>query len=159
MKKTKLILLGVLAVTGCSTSHTATAPTTTFDSNSSRSVTAEPFVVAQQTGLAAACPATPPLTATVNVIVFSGDASLIVTSIDARFVDQFGIQLPPVTLPAPVPTTQFGSALVEARSTQTFPVSVHFGCGTASRGTAFVDVGTRDAMGRQAMNHLSVDVR
>jgi hypothetical protein len=38
-------------------------------------------------------------------------------------------------------------------------VSVRFGCGTAARGTVFVNVGTTDAKGRQAVTHLSVDVR
>ena len=157
MKKTKLILAGVLILTGCSTSQTVTAPTA-LEGKAAGSVTAEPFVVAEQTGLASNCPVVQPFTATVNVFVFSGSAGLIVTSIDARFVDQFGIQLPPVTLPAPVPITQFGSALAQSKS-QTFPVSMRFGCTTAPHGTVFLNVGTSDARGRQTFTHLSVDVR
>jgi len=158
MKNAKLILAGVLIVSGCSSSHTVSAPTS-FETSAFGSVTADRFVVAQQTGLAAACPATPPFTATFNVVVVGGDRNLIVTSIDFHFVDQSGIPMPPVTLPAPVPTKQFGSALAEARSSQIFPLTVRFGCGTAARGTVFVNVGTSDIKGRQTMTHLSVDVR
>jgi hypothetical protein len=158
MKKAKLILAGVLIVTGCSSSHTISAPTS-FETSAFGSVTADPFVVAQQTGLAAACPATPPFTAAFNVVVVGSNGNLVVTSIDFHFVDQSGIPMPPVTLPAPVPITQFGSALAEARPSQIFPLTVRFGCGTSARGTVFVNVGTSDTRGRQTVTHLSVDVR
>jgi hypothetical protein len=60
--------------------------------------------------------------------------SVVVTSIRAQFVDTSGAAAPQVTLPAPVPTTQFGSALEQSRSGQSFSLRIGIGCGTGTTG-------------------------
>ena len=71
------------------------------------------------------------------------------------FRDTAGISPPPITSPAPLLVRQFGTALVDARSSRTFPFDFDFGCGTDRRGTLTVHVRTRDGRGR----HDDADVR
>jgi hypothetical protein len=95
----------------------------------------------------------------VGIVVSAADLNLFVSTIGFRFVDSNGVQMPPVTLPAPVMATQFGSALVAARSSRTFPLDVRFGCGTLRTGTILVTVDTTDANGRTAVQDLTIGVR
>ncbi len=55
--------------------------------------------------------------------------------------------MPPVTIAAPIPTTQFGSALVQAGSVTTVPLTLAIGCGTGSQGTILVIVDMSDDLG------------
>ena len=116
----KLILIGALILAGCETTTTPTYPTM-LESSASTSVSAASSVQAQQTTFSF-CPVVTPFMATVGVVVVAGDVNLFVTSITSQFTDQNHVQLPAVTLPAPVQTAQFGSALVEARSAATLTV-------------------------------------
>ncbi len=154
----KLILAGalVLALAGCETANTPTVPTT-LESHASASVSAASSVQAQQTSFSF-CPTVTPFSATIGVVVVAGDINLFVTSITSQFTDTNNIQLPTITLPAPVPTAQFGSALVQARQGVTFPVTVNFGCGTASAGTVAMVVHFSDANGGQFTRDLHVRV-
>jgi len=61
-------------------------------------------------------------------------------------------------LPAPVPTTQFGSALEQARSGQSFPLTIGIGCATGTTGTVRIFVETRDSQGRTGMGQATVNV-
>jgi len=61
-------------------------------------------------------------------------------------------------LAAPIPTAQFGSALVQARSSRTFPVDVPFGCGTGRVGVLALTVRTADATGLQRVQGVNVNV-
>ena len=61
------------------------------------------------------CPSVTPFSVPLVVVVQPPTGvSVIVTSIRAQFVDTSGAAAPQVTLPAPVPTTQFGSALEQS---------------------------------------------
>jgi hypothetical protein len=155
----KLILAGALipAITGCETTHAPTVPTM-LESSATASVSATSSVQAQQTTFFF-CPTVAPFTATFGVVVTAGNVNLFVTSMTSQFTDINHVQLPTITLPAPVPTAQFGSALVQARSQVTFPVTVGTGCGTASTGTVVLAVQMTDANGVQLTQHLSVIVR
>ena len=154
----KLILAGalVLALAGCETANTPTVPTT-LESHASASVSAASSVQAQQTSFSF-CPTVTPFSTTIGVVVVAGDVDLFVTSITSQFTDTNNIQLPTITLPAPVPTAQFGSALVQARQGVTFPVTVNFGCGTASTGTVTMAVHLSDANGGVSTRDLHVRV-
>jgi hypothetical protein len=154
----KLILPGalVLALAGCETANTPTVPTT-LESHASASVSAASSVQAQQTSFSF-CPTVTPFSATIGVVVVAGEVDLIVTSITSQFTDTNNIQLPTITLPAPVPTAQFGSALVQARQGVTFPVTVNFGCGTARTGTVTMAVHLSDASGGASTRDLHVRV-
>ena len=162
----KLILAGalMLALAGCETANTPAVPPTLESHAASASVSAASSVQAQPTSFSF-CPTVTPFSATVGIVVVAGDVDLFVTSITSQFTDTNNIQLPvitsqppPVTLPAPVPTAQFGSALVQARQGVTFPVTVNFGCGTASTGTVAMTVHLSDANGAQSTSTLHVRV-
>ncbi|HET7618272.1 MAG TPA: hypothetical protein VFK20_07170 [Vicinamibacterales bacterium] len=104
------------------------------------------------------CPAVAPFNIQLNLVVHAGDVSLVVTQFRLVFTDTSGSQAPQVTLPAPVPTTQFGSALVAARSAQTFPLAFGLGCGTGHTGTLVIIVDTKDETGRMDSGQISVAV-
>jgi len=154
----KLILVATLVAAGCDSSHTSTAPTA-FEKTSGPSVTAAASVPAQQTTTFGFCPVVAPFAATIGVVVVAGDVNVIVTSITTQFTDLNHVQLPMILLPAPIPTAQIGSNLVQARSGVTFPVTVNFGCGTASTGTVAMSVHLTDANGASSVKNLSVAVR
>jgi hypothetical protein len=106
------------------------------------------------------CPFTPPYA--VPFVVFvqrDGDPRLVVTQFQLRFTDTGGMSMPMITLPAPVPTTQFGSALEASRGDLRFPLSMGIGCGVGRSGTISVHFNTRDGRGRHGSGHLSVSVR
>jgi hypothetical protein len=155
----KLIVAAALipALAGCETTHAPTVPTA-LESHADASVSAASSVQAQQTTFSF-CPAVTPLTATIGVVVVAGNVNVLVTSITTQFTDVNSVQLPTITLPAPIPTAQIGSAFIQARSGVTFPVSVNFGCGTASTGTVAIGVHFQDANGVQSTRNLSVNVR
>jgi hypothetical protein len=105
------------------------------------------------------CPSVTPFNVPLVVVVQPNDGvNFAVTSMRLQFFDTAGNAMPQVTLPAPVPTTQFGSALTEARS-QTFPVTLGIGCGTGHIGTVRIVVDTRDDHGRSGSGRTTVSVR
>ena len=135
-----------------------TEPTLVSVGSSASFRAASPTTAAQIVGNPS-CPAVPPLNVPVGLVVqVTGDVSIVITEIRLRFTDTFGAQTPQVTLPAPMLTTQFGTALVEARSQRTFPLIVGIGCGTARRGTVVILVDTRDDHGRRQSGQVSVAV-
>jgi hypothetical protein len=160
----RISLLVVVAILGASCSGTDADQNLTQPSPS-----ASPLSVGVSTtsSLAVAervrnpfCPSVAPFNVPLVVVVQPpGGVSVIVTAIRAQFFDTSGFAAPQVTLPGPVPTTQFGSALEDARSGQTFPVTIGIGCGTGHTGTMRIVVETRDSQGRPAMGQTTVGVR
>ncbi|HYT75398.1 MAG TPA: hypothetical protein VEL79_11660 [Vicinamibacterales bacterium] len=104
------------------------------------------------------CPAVPPFNVPFQLFVQAGDLSTSITNITMQFGDRLGVQMPPVTLPAPALTAQFGSMLVQARSVVTLPLSLSIGCGTGLPGTLVVIVSTRDTHGFVGSSQVSVSV-
>ncbi len=105
------------------------------------------------------CPIVQPLRAIINLSLHAdADVTLQLTEVRLQFFDSLGISAPPVTLPAPVLTRQFGTALVHARSSRLFPLDFGFGCGTGRRGTIVVLVRYRDGHGRDGSEELRVRV-
>jgi hypothetical protein len=106
------------------------------------------------------CPSVAPFNVPLVIVVQpDGVGAVVVTAIRIQFSDTSGISMPQVTLPAPVPTTQIGSALANARSTQAFPVTLGIGCGTGHIGIVQIFVETRDAQGRTGSGRVTVSVR
>src|SRR5689334_7288852 len=136
----------------------ATQPTPVGAAPSQMFAASEPVVSAQAVR-DPFCPSVDPFRVAAGLVVQAQDVGLIVTQISARFTDSAGVQAPQVTLPAPVPTTQFGSALVAARSQRTFPVVVGIGCGTGRTGTVMIFVSARDDFGRMRSGQVTVVVR
>jgi hypothetical protein len=84
---------------------------------------------------------------------------LFVNQIELQVTDILGSSLPTITLPAPVPTREFGSALAAARGDLRFPLNMGIGCGVGRSGTLSVHFNTRDGRGREGSGDLKVNVR
>jgi hypothetical protein len=113
------------------------------------------------------CPSIAPFNVGFAIVVrANGAANVIINSVQLTFTDSSGLQapqitlpMPPVTIAAPTPTTQFGSAMVQAGSATTVPLTLGIGCGTGSQGTIVIIVDTSDDHGRHASQRLNVTVR
>ena len=160
----RMSLLVVVAFLGASCSGTdavvnPTQPSPTTSSSFVAVSTTSPIAVAQRIKNPF-CPSVSPFSVPLVVVVQPpGGVSVVVTSIRVQFVDTSGAAAPQVTLPAPVPITQFGSALEQARSGQAFPLTVGIGCGTGNTGHVRILVETRDSQGRTGMGQATVGVR
>jgi hypothetical protein len=133
------LLLGTaFLVTSCSSGGSAGPTTpTTFGAASSVSITAQalaPAAAVAPLGCPTVTPFVVPLIVTVTP---TGPVTVVVTSITTQFTSFVGAPMPPVTLPAPVPTVQYGSALEQARNPQTFSFNV---CRAVPRGMVAVTV-------------------
>jgi hypothetical protein len=100
------------------------------------------------------------------IVRANGSSNVIIDGVQFRFTDSSGLQtpqitlpMPPVTIAAPVPTTQFGSALVQAGSATTVPLFLAIGCGTGRQGTIVIIVDTSDEIGHHSSHHVKVAVR
>ena len=167
MQRSIIATVAVLVAAGltlsCSGTLAPESPTQPTDvsagATASFSTTAQ-TVVAQSVGHVGGCPVVAPFAVPINLVVrVNGGVSVFITNITMQFTDPFRIQMPQVTLPAPTLTKQFGTNLVEARSTRTFALTLPVGCGTDRKGTATVRIDTRDAQGRRGYGQVSVAVQ
>ena len=144
------ILLTALALASCDNLNGHVTAPTTFGLNTSDSAAfaLRPDAFTAQSVSDAFCPSLSPFLVPVNVLVQAGSIGVSVTDIAFRFTDRRGVEMPPVTLAAPVLTTQFGTTVVQARSAREFPLSFRLGCGVQPVGTIVVIVGSRDGNGR-----------
>jgi hypothetical protein len=137
----------------------ATMPTTfnTIATQSSVFVSAGSNTVFAQPRSNASCPAIAPFFASMVILVQpNGVPGFVVSQIQLQFTDSSGRPMPQVTLPGPVPTTQFGSAL---RDSMSFPVTLGIGCGVGRSGTVLVVVSTRDGRGHMGSGSMHVTVQ
>jgi hypothetical protein len=118
-----------------------------------------PAVITARPNTRVSCPENPPFVGTLSVNIHPGVSALTVTNVQLKFTEAGTLTAPQVTLPAPVPTTQFGSTLVAARAGASFPFSFGFGCGTGRTGTLVVIVVTIDDRGRTNVNEMTVRVQ
>jgi hypothetical protein len=106
------------------------------------------------------CPSVAPFDVPFVIVVRpNGVRGLRVTQLQLQFTDSTGARMPSVTLAAPVPITQFGTALEASRGDLRFPVRMGIGCGVERLGTIVVQVTTRDGNGRSGSGSVSVAVR
>jgi len=112
------------------------------------------------------------LTIPLDLTVRAGDLAVALTGVSMRFESSSDVPgpqsaspaplSPPAPIPtngAPVPTTQFGSELMAARSVRTFALGLPIGCITNPNGTVIVIVGTRDGFGRRGSVEARTSVR
>ena len=168
LRGSRLCAIGVLAVmalttTGCSDTYT-TAPSspTSFSTSAPANVSFSTLAttVSAVPVFNPHCPATAPFRVPIAVVVSpNGATNLVVTQIQMQFTDTSGIQMPAVTLPAPLPITQFGDALEASRDAFQVPVSLGIGCGAGRSGTVVIVVDARDGHGRRHSGRMSVNVR
>ena len=157
-----LTFLAVLAA-ACGDSNapsTLTAPQPLQLAAPTTFATLQPETLTSELNRGGACPQSQPFRATASVRV-EGDPDTIleIDSIGLEFFDQHRNAAPAVTLTAPVLTRQFGSALVAARTSRTFPIAFGFGCNTGRTGTLVVVVRARDGHGRDRSMQLRAAVR
>jgi hypothetical protein len=149
-------LLGAaLLVTSCSSDPASPTTPTTFASGSSVSVTGRalaPVPAMATPGCPAVTPFAMPFLVTVTP---NGTVGIVVTSITTQFTDSQRLQAPAVTLPAPVPTAQIGTALEQARGPQSFALDL---CRSFGEGTLVVIVNTLDTSGRHGTGTVTVAV-
>jgi hypothetical protein len=137
----------------------ATMPTTfnTVSTPSAVFVSAMSSTVFAQPRSSFSCPAISPFFAPMVILVQqNGVPGFVVSQIQLQFTDSSGRAMPQVTLPAPVPTTQFGTAL---RDSLTFPITLGLGCGFGSTGTVLVLVSTHDGLGHLGSGRMNVMVQ
>lgn len=106
------------------------------------------------------CPRVSPFTVPFVVVVNpNGTTGVVVTGFRMQFTDSAGITAPQITLPAPVPTTQIGSALETARADRFFSLSTGVGCGIGHTGSIVVIVDTEDDRGHKGSGRVDINVR
>jgi hypothetical protein len=156
-----VLLAACFLTASCSdteTSAVATSPSPLFTNGSFASIT--PSTLTAQRNSRFGCPGVQPLVVSANLVVLDDDdPPLFINEVRLRFTDRAGVPGPQVTLPAPLPTTQHGTALVQARSSRQFPLIFGFGCGTDSTGFLTVNVLARDGRGRNRSAEIRVNVR
>lgn len=114
-------------------------------------------VLSSQHAADARCPEVPPFFVPFALTVGAGsDADVALDAVRLRFADVVSVA-PQVVLPQPSLTTQFGSTVVSARSSRTFPFVFRFGCGSARRGTLIIIVDAR-VRGRITSTELRASV-
>jgi len=156
------MIVGAVLGTACSGTDRGVGPTqpTDFNSGSAVSVQATPPTAFAEPVDHSICPMVSPFQVRFNLLVqpIAPGGVVVVNGVTLQFTDGSGIRMPMVTLPAPLPTAQFGTALDQARGVL-IPVNLGVGCGTGRRGTVRVTVDTRDASGRSrtAMTTVRVD--
>lgn len=135
----------------------ATSPTGFGISNSLTAEIAPSLISTRPTGLSS-CPQFSPFVGSLTMNIRTGDFGVSLREVRLLFTDINGITAPPITLPAPVLTQQFGSTLIAARSARAFPFSFPLGCFSRRAGTLIIVIVTVDDRGRENTNELRVGV-
>lgn len=145
-----LTLLVSVLLTACSDGDARLNPVEPGITNQSSSIGLRPSIglgssmLSSQRADDERCPEIPPFFVPFAVTVGADpDADVALDALRLRFADVVGVTMPQVTLPQPSLTTRFGSTVVAARSSRTFPFVFRFGCGTARTGTLVIIVDTR----------------
>lgn len=156
------VLFAVSALAaGCSDTDARFAATSPTGFGMSDSVTAEiapPLISSRPTGQSA-CPDVSPFVGSLTMNIRAAGLGLRLHEVRLVFTDINGLTAPPITLPAPVLTSQFGSTLIAARSTRAFPFSFPLGCFSRHAGTLVIVIVTVDERGREVTNELRVGVQ
>ena len=109
---------------------------------------------------AAFCPFVSPFLAPVSVAIRADGASdLQLRALQLQFVDSVGVRGAFRMFDGAQLSTMFGSTLIPAFGTRTFPVSLPFGCVGGVTGTLFISVASSDLAGRDSMTSVRVNVR
>jgi hypothetical protein len=159
------VAAAALAAASCSddaappTAPTVASPQASIEASGISFGLASDTVVAHPVSHARCPSVTPFLVPFVIIISPNNVPDLVVTQIQMQFTDIMGSAQPMITLPAPVPTREFGSALAAARGDLRFPLNMGIGCGGGRSGTISVHFNTRDGRGREGSGDLKVNVR
>jgi hypothetical protein len=155
-----LLFSAAVVTASCSDSHLPTTPTTfgvAGSSSSSVSINALRDNIVAQPVTNAFCPVVAPF-AVPFVVVVNGGSDLVVTQFRMQFTDIAGTHMPSVTVPAPVPTQEFGTELANARD-QRFPLNLGIGCGVGRAGIIVVGFDAHDRSGHQTSGQTKITVQ
>jgi hypothetical protein len=154
------VSMGLVATIGCDGTKPGVLDPTPLGTSFSSTVNIAPSIVTVQSISQPFCPTLPPFAGSLDLNVqATGDSRVSLSQVRMTFTDSMGSTAPPVTLPAPVMTQQFGSVLIEARSQRTFPLTFPFGCGTRRTGTLVIVVVVSDEEERETTAEARVAVR
>jgi hypothetical protein len=157
-----VVLMLAAIAPGCSdvdARFAATGPTGVGGASSLMAEIAPSLISSRPTGRSS-CPDFSPFLGSLSLNVRTGiDFGVRLFEVRLQFTDIDGITAPEVTLPAPVLTKQFGSTLIAARSSRSFPFSFGLGCFTRHTGTLVVIITTVDDRGREDVNRVPVRVQ
>jgi len=149
-----MALLLVSCSSGMPASPTKASP---FGGASAVKITAQAISSGQAIAPPRGCPVATPLVMPFLVTVTpTGGVAIAVTTVTTQFSGTGNITAPPVTLPAPIPTTQFGTALQQSKDPVSFSLGV---CRSALPGTVTIVVGTVDTFGVNSTGTVMVAVR
>jgi hypothetical protein len=162
-KLTVPFVVSVFLLTGCDSTKTApTGPTGTTPQSATvtgfMTLAVTPETLTVQPVRNPFCPPVAPFTAPFTLVVRNGNLSLSIVDITMRFTDSSGIRMPPVTLTAPMLSSQFGATQLPPGGARSFPLSLDLGCGASPSGTLTIIVSTRDGNDRQGTLQVSVGV-
>jgi hypothetical protein len=105
------------------------------------------------------CPTVAPFFVPFTVVINpNGVAGVVVTSLQMQFTDIAGTHMPSVTIPAPVPTQEFGTELTNARELR-FPLSLGIGCGVGRSGVITVGFDATDRRGKKSSGQTKITVQ
>ena len=156
-----LMICAALVATSCGDSNLPTTPTTfgvAGSSSSSSNVTISTLsdnIVAQPVARPF-CPTVSPFIVPFTVVVTG--TGVVVTNLNMQFTDLAGTHQPSVTVPAPVPTQEFGTELRNARDLR-FPLSLGIGCGVGRTGVIVVGFDGTDQNGKKTSGQTRITVR
>ena len=156
------IFLAALSSFGCDVGNTTRigpSSVTPKDRFVSSSITV-PNEISALAVPAAFCPFASPFLAPASVVVRAdGTSDLFLRDMQLRFVDRAGVTGAFRTISSVEMTSLFGSTLVPAFGTRTFPVTLPFGCVGGITGTLFINVTALDRTGRPNLISLQTNVR
>ena len=161
-----LILIAVLLSFGCEDSadvqSSGVGPSYISTSRlvSSQTVSIQPDIINAQFVPGAFCPTQPPFLAPVNLVFRVGTATdLFLNRIQMQFIDRAGTRGSFVAFTRQDLLSRFGSLMVPAFGTRTFPFAFPFGCVGLSSGLLNVVVFVVDPFGREESTTIRVSIR
>jgi len=158
------LICAALIAASCSDSNLPTTPTTfgpagSSSSSSKVSISALSDNIVAQPVARPFCPTVSPFTVPFVVVVnTNGVSGVVVNNFNMQFTDTAGTHQPSVTIPAPVPTQEFGTELTNARDLR-FPLSMGIGCGVGRSGVIVVSFDAHDRGGNKSRGQTQITVQ
>jgi hypothetical protein len=156
-----ILIAAALVASSCSDSKLPTNPSTfgMAGTSSSASMSALSDNIVAQPVSNPFCPTVAPFAVPFVIVVQpNGVPGLVVTQFQMQFTDLAGTHMPTVTVPAPVPTQEFGSELTAARELR-FPLTLGVGCGVGRSGVLVVGFDAHDRSGHKTSGQTKITVR
>ncbi len=155
-----LLFGAALIAASCGDSNLPTTPTTfgvagSSSSSSNVSISALSDNIVAQPVVRPFCPTVSPFIVPFTVVV---TGTVVVTNLNMQFTDLAGTHQPSVSVPAPIPTQEFGTELTNARDLR-FPLSLGIGCGVGRSGVIVVGFDGTDHNGKKTSGQTKITVQ